>query len=422
MRTMTNSFEGQVFYASAFHEGTGAIARVVEVPEDMDEQQHRSTPSLAGWLADLKMEESDSFPDWSSQHQERERYRTSWGKKFSWGRQRAFSPVPETLDVQITNWCNFGCDVCYQESTPKGKHASKGFIQDILKSFKIPPYQVAFGGGEPTAHPNFPEILRVTKELGPVPNFTTAGHLFKKEITEAANEVCGGVALTYHPFKGADWFKKTYQVWREALRIQMNVHVIADVTVLKALQDLLEMSSETGPMNIVLLAYYPTGRGTLKNILPKSIYQEKLPAILLTLREKGFQISFSEGLLPYFFSRPELGIDLSFAERSEGLYSAYVDRTGRMSHSSFEPPRLDQENLYQKSLQEQWDHGPGWLNECARDECYPCEHRASCAQPDFTHAMTCKKMAHNQPEGRGDFPDANPGSGMSITAMLDASH
>ena len=48
-------------------------------------------------------------------------------------------------------------------------------VSRVLKSFDPVPYQVAIGGGEPTAHPDFPAILHDARELDCVPTFTSHG-------------------------------------------------------------------------------------------------------------------------------------------------------------------------------------------------------------------------------------------------------
>src|SRR5208337_1538607 len=151
----------------------------------------------------------------------------------------AFSPVPETVDISITDKCGFGCSYCYQDSQPGRDHGRKELVETVLKGFDQPPYQIAIGGGEPTIHPDFEYILRMARELGTVPNYTTAGHNMTDSIIATTNDVCGGVAMTYHSFKGIEWFVEHYgKLLRRLSGVQLNVHLIADVNVAKNLRDL----------------------------------------------------------------------------------------------------------------------------------------------------------------------------------------
>jgi MoaA/NifB/PqqE/SkfB family radical SAM enzyme len=388
---MTNELGDHVFYESSFDERTGALARVVEVAEP---QRHTSRfrsretymPHLADWLNGF-LEES-----WNSEHQKK------WQERFDHRMGVAFSPSPETLDIQITNWCNFGCPMCYQW-------------------FDHLPYQVAYGGGEPTYHPHFARILRETRALGVVPNYTTAGQPFhpnrrdkEQGVIEATNAYCGGVALTYHRWRGSDYFKEVLQSMKELIKVQLNIHVIADKDVVATLTDLVQISEElnTGPLNIVLLAYHPMGRGSWEGVMTKEIYTKDLPKALTEVVEAKHRLAFSEGLLPYFLSRPGLPMVTAFAEASEGVYSAYVDLHGRMSCSSFNPPPPEgEEESHVKvpshtegTLQKGWSEGwigtskiPKWGE---HDECNDCKLRDRCGVTQLVDFMQCAFASHNK--------------------------
>jgi MoaA/NifB/PqqE/SkfB family radical SAM enzyme len=53
-------------------------------------------------------------------------------------------------------------------------------------------FQVALGGGNPNQHPDFIEILRLTREdYGIVPNYTTNGRGLSDTVLEATRRYCG---------------------------------------------------------------------------------------------------------------------------------------------------------------------------------------------------------------------------------------
>jgi len=325
-------------------------------------------------------------------------------KRFG-GRARTdsvFSPVPETVDISITDKCGFGCSYCYQDSRPERDHAPKELVEKVLRGFDEPPYQVAIGGGEPTLHPDFEYILRTAREIGTVPNYTTAGHHMTDSIARATNEVCGGVAMTFHAFKGVDWFVKRYASLKEQLTVQLNVHVIADRNVVTSLRSLTERVKETGPLRLVLLAYYPdVGRASVDTIMTKSVYQRELPVALKEVLSAGHQVAFSEGLMPYFLSRPEIGVNTKFAMPSEGVFSCYFGPDGRISESSFS------RHAFLLKL----GHGATAFNTRSQliwndlrvrvrpngDACSRCHLASRCTTPDATHYMACAFAPHNAP-------------------------
>jgi hypothetical protein len=370
MRSMELKLAGTVLYRSTFDEKTGTIVRVVE-----------------------EGNERYSYPRFS--HEVDEALRKKYSHRCHGG---AFSPVPETVDVSITDKCHFGCPYCYQDSKPDLAHAPKELVETILKGFDQPPYQMAIGGGEPTLHPDFPYILHKCRELGTVPNYTTAGDKISGRIIKATNEVCGGVAMTFHAFKGIDWFVAHYLKLKGQLddRVQLNVHLIADKDVAKNLYTLLDRHKDLGPLNLVLLAYYPdVGRATMDSLLTKRVYTKDFPEALAATRSANYKIAFSEGLLPYFLSRPKLGINTDFAMPSEGHFSCYFDPKGRISTSSFQPPRGENaDTAYTKTSQALWD--AVWpRNEPYGDACGSCSQRGQCSVPDTFHYLVCAFAPHN---------------------------
>jgi MoaA/NifB/PqqE/SkfB family radical SAM enzyme len=319
-------------------------------------------------------------------------------KKFGHYVSEVASPVPETIDVTITDKCGFGCPYCYMDSTPEGKHGPVDLLDVIIKGFDEPPYQVAIGGGEPTLHPDFPNILRRCRELGTVPNYTTAGAHLSDEVIEATNKYCGGVAMTFHAFRGIDWFVQHFTRLREALRVQMNVHLIADRDVAKNLMALVSRRDELGYINVVLLAYYPdVGRASIDTLMTKQVYMRDLPEAIKAARNAPFNIAFSEGLLSFFLSRPWLGVNTKFAARSEGRFSCYFNAKGQISQSSFHPPYEKGPTAFEVRSQELWNKLVGYCyGRPIGTECVDCHLSQVCANPSEFHYLTCAFAAHNR--------------------------
>lgn len=310
----------------------------------------------------------------------------------------------DVVDIQTSAATFFASGLathnCYQDSTAKRTHGRADLVTTLIKGLDHAPYQIAIGGGEPTGHPEFVGILQETRKLGTVPNYTTAGHIFKPEIIAATNRFCGGVAITYHRFKGLEWFKTTYQRWAEALTCQLNIHVIADKDAARSLDELAAFQSEIKrKLNVVLLAYYPdVGRASMDMIMTRRVYSNDLPSSIRNAIHRGMGIAFSEGLLPYFLSRPEIGVNTTFATRSEGVYSCYVDPRGFMWQSSFHAPREkpEDQSLFHVSPQKLWDELRAFSGGPYGEACYDCSERFRCATPHEFHYLTCAKASHNK--------------------------
>ena len=67
--------------------------------------------------------------------------------------------------IMLTNKCNMDCEYCYTESNMHVKEGSLSGSQwsaifDAIKiPSKFPSQNISLTGGEPTIHPDFPEIL-----------------------------------------------------------------------------------------------------------------------------------------------------------------------------------------------------------------------------------------------------------------------
>ena len=374
MRSMEYSINEVRVYSSTFDEKTGAVVRIVD---DLGSDSHGNRS--------YELEEAV-----------RKRFPHRW--------RVIPSPSPELCDISITDKCSFGCSYCYQDSKPNRKHGRKDLVETVLKGFETVPYQIAIGGGEPTQHPDFPYILRKARELGTVPNYTTAGFKMTPEIVAATNEVCGGVAMTYHSFKGLNWFKEHYKKLRDQLKVKLNIHLIADKNVAMNLRALCNARDELGPLSIVLLAYYPdVGRAGLTDLMTRTVYMRSLPQAITYARNLAVDISFSEGLLPYFLSRPELGINTNFVMPSEGIFSCYIDPKGRMSLTSFLGP-YGRYGRYEKSptvfdatSQDLWNDLGGSGYSPSGEACLEgCRYSTQCSVPSDYHYFICAFAPHNK--------------------------
>lgn len=100
------------------------------------------------------------------------------------------SSLPELVDLKITDFCAFGCKYCYQGSTVDGKHADFRYLKKAIVALgSIGCFEVAIGGGEPTAHPRFLDILRLCVSNGVSPSFSTRNLAFVKKHAKQLQEI-----------------------------------------------------------------------------------------------------------------------------------------------------------------------------------------------------------------------------------------
>lgn len=84
------------------------------------------------------------------------------------------SSFPELVDIGLGDYCPFNCSFCYTDSTTAGTWAKHDTVRDILRELsKLGTFEVAFGGGEPTLHPDLEYILADCEYRGITANMTT---------------------------------------------------------------------------------------------------------------------------------------------------------------------------------------------------------------------------------------------------------
>lgn len=131
---------------------------------------------------------------------------------------------PELLDVSITNYCERGCDFCYRGSNKNGKSMSLELYEKILKNAEqTGVFQIAIGGGNPNQHPQFIEILKLTRKYGIIPSYTTNGQGMTKEIYEASKKYAGAVAVSW--YSPSDDAKKVIKNCR--LSLYLVIHILS---------------------------------------------------------------------------------------------------------------------------------------------------------------------------------------------------
>lgn len=168
---------------------------------------------------------------------------------------------PELLDIAVTNWCDRGCFFCYRKSDEYGTHMLLSDYEEVIRQARdMHVFQVALGGGNPNQHPDFPEMLRLTRRrYGIVPNYTTNGRGLSQAVLKASAEFCGAVAVSaYAPY--SETSEAVEQL--RAHGVRTNIHFMLTSRSVDTAIEWLRRPPDfvTGANAIVFLNYKPVGR------------------------------------------------------------------------------------------------------------------------------------------------------------------
>jgi hypothetical protein len=222
---------------------------------------------------------------------------------------------------------------CYQASGENGKHAAVDDISHIVYGLReAQTFEIALGGGEPTAHPAFCQILEAIYHNGITPNFSSnsTDWMKDKKISKAVKEFCGSFAISnLKKIRDVlDWNTKgvTHSgVYSDQALPQATLQIPLGCYDEKTVKDTLRVAEEfSWDIPITLLGFKRFGRGTSFKPFSYSWILDFIQEIDLERfgADSVFIQEFGEDLKKRGIS-PTLFVD------GEGAFSCYIDAVKR---------------------------------------------------------------------------------------------
>lgn len=263
------------------------------------------------------------------------------------GTDPTHSTIPELVDLKITDVCDKGCPWCMEDSTPDGKHADWQTLFSIAyRMGGAGVFEVAIGGGEPTCHPNFEQLLELFHDQGIVSNFSTGTMrwLCNEKVVETVKKCCGAVAFSTQSAEEArEWID-----WADEHQINHAVHFIVRLDTGDSLRDMLDaLTAEHGYLEtrLVLLGLKAQGRYA-NHDTPKTNWWECFGKNKKHRKLLNGSIAVDSSLVPDIKQHmPD--VDPKTYEASDGRFSMYWDAVkDEVGASSHLPKRLPASNTY----------------------------------------------------------------------------
>ncbi len=318
---------------------------------------------------------------------------------------------PELLDIGIMGHCIHGksglCEKsgveCYQNGrSADAENMSTEDFARIVEECGGRTYQIALGGcGDPDQHEHFEQILKLCRDNGLVPNFTTSGLGLTAEKARLCKKYCGAVAVS--------WYRSSYTLRAVecllAAGVKTNIHyVLNSNTVAEALERLRASAEgeEAGfPKEInavVFLLHKPVGQGTReKMITTENAVFGKLIKFLDTegCRKLPFKIGFDSCSVPALLHSKNID-PMSIDTCEGGRWSAYISADMQMMPCSFaHESRKWIVSLRNNSIKEAWESAAFEdFRNSLRTKCPGCEKKELCMGgcPILPEIVLCSKM------------------------------
>lgn len=288
---------------------------------------------------------------------------------------------PELIDISITGWCDRNCSICYRNSSTEGKHMNLRDYEIVIKQASaMGVLQVALGGGNPNQHPEFAEILKLTREeYGIVPSYTSNGRGLSSDVIRVSGKYCGAVAISaYSPYE-------ELEVALEKLinaGIKTNIHFVLDAISIRTAISWLKTPPDffSGVNAIIFLNYKPIGRQfsdqlTLGNNPDLDYFFE-----LVQNKEHSFRIGFDSCMISGLASFTK--IEPSFYDACEAArFSMFVSEELMMYPCSFMVEKFRGIPVTENNILGTWRHDKIFCEMRSRSlpiECSACAKRHLC--------------------------------------------
>lgn len=294
---------------------------------------------------------------------------------------------PELIDIGIMARCINGesgkCTVqCYQNAV--GRNNKKNMTLEeytrLIKQCERKVFQVALGGaGDVDTHENFEEILKVTREHGIVPNFTTSGIAMTEKKAKICKELCGAVAVSeYHQ----PHTKKAIELLIKE-GVTTNLHyVLGNDSIDEAIRRLKEDDWYEGMNAVVFLLHKPIGLGSQQNVLDAN--DPKVKEFYKTVDEAmgkiSVQIGFDSCNVPALINFNEK-IDPNSIDTCEaGRWSMYITPESLAIPCSFDnQAKRWAVDLKENTIKQAWDSDTfNRFRDSFKNSCGSCKNQIDC--------------------------------------------
>lgn len=249
---------------------------------------------------------------------------------------------------------------CYQGSTKDAPHGDFGYIKQVIDSAQdAEVFELALGGGEPSEHPNFTEILEYANDAGVTANFTAYGLGWVDKIP---NGFRNAVGMSVH--KPSDLKKiktarqkidernKSVDDWYQRVHPTIVAQTVVGAVPKGVIFDTVKEAADSR-IPILLLGFKTTGRAAG---MKPDVHEEELRKALAFAKETvqakddeeqygdvwGFYLGVDTAFLDsYSHLLDELEIPYILRTSPEGKFSMYVDAVKQeVGPSSYSPDNM----------------------------------------------------------------------------------
>jgi organic radical activating enzyme len=261
-----------------------------------------------------------------------------------------YAKTPELMDLKITDKCFNDCEFCYMNSNSDGEHAETKNVENILNLLAdLEVFEVAFGGGDPSIHPDIKELIKYAFSKNIIPNITINSHDNKWLFNnwEFLSKYVGAIGLSVGKFKFCnnlnyyipDLLNKIEHLIN-VFPMNINIHLcywqLTKKEIISVLKKIYKKSFILNPYNnpnikdikLLLLGYKDCGRkfkvitDEHKMLDIMNEFMKKNPSLFLNNKAFSIDTLFAKRTYSQLL---EMGVSKFSFELIEGFTSGYID-------------------------------------------------------------------------------------------------
>lgn len=294
---------------------------------------------------------------------------------------------PELIDVGVMGHCIHGSSglclksgvQCYQNGLKtKFPNMTLDNFKRIVDECRGKTFQLALGGrGDVDQHENFAEILRYCRENNIVPNFTSSGLGFTKEIVSLCKQYCGAVAIS--------WYRQPHTIRAIQMLldagVKTNIHyVLGNNSIDEAIDKLKNGGFPDGINAVIFLLHKPVGLGQEDNVL--RVGDPRVAEFMSVVDGGGFpfKVGFDSCSIPGIVNLTK-NIDPNSIDTCEGgRWSMYITSDMKALPCSFDNQEMRWAyDISNDTIQNAWE-SPQFedFRNHFRTSCPGCDKRFAC--------------------------------------------
>ena len=311
------------------------------------------------------------------------------------GPPREALSAPTEVHLVVSKQCSAGCKSCYVDATPRGAALSLEQAKSALDRLAAHGvFHVALGGGEALELDYLFEIAAHARQLGILPNLTTAGLAMTPEVARRCrvfgqiNVSVDGVGGAYRDARGFDGFARAERALGllRAVKSEVGINCVVSRSSFQHLESVAALAKRLKLNELELLRFKPAGRGSA-NFAAEDLTSEQAREIFplarrLLLRHR-VRIKLDCSFAPMvFWHRPSARVARFFGvvgcEGGNLLASVMPD--GALTGCSFGGP-AEASIFDPQATAAAFDHGFGAFRDYvsrAAEPCRSCEYLALC--------------------------------------------